>query len=203
MTTNTLETQIRELKNDQIMVIPAEAKPQRVCLHRYIESLGIDIYKISFKLLSYDSYIKVRIGDCYECYKQSVWYNKYHYGDLPSNVDQYYTGFCKNCGNHQSVDITFSCFDEFKYIEHNNVIVVGNYFKTYQDSQKKYSTFESEYDSHDRDSFIKRAEQLFKVIPVPTKLLNKRNLRIYMDKMISELDLPTKLILPARRAVQN
>lgn len=118
------------LDNSKVYIIEASKSETRKNIHLYLEKHYPKLGKTSLKCNLFNKGdINYLIVKCYECDNKNVIINKY------DNIYNYGTGECKKCKTISHYEYTYD--DHGKYINGNNIIVLGNYFKKYKNRKSK------------------------------------------------------------------
>lgn len=161
-------------KDSKIRVMQASIE-ERKTLHKWLKhnlipsaGLVVDFYPTH----------TVFVMPCYECDYKKVHLDKYHYGYMKNNQDEYRSGECPECGTY----MTYECnFDDGAHRETlRNAIGIGNYFKSY------YRQDLEAYNQIVDDSEIKvllRGKTIYE-INNPAKSLNRTKLGEYISDVL-------------------
>ena len=125
------ETQITSITEDKLCIIACVNSDDRRKIHQYIETVYPTLKKTSLYIKCLVAEEKCRFIACHECGYKSVPLNDYHLGVAPSNIDEYYSGECPKCYEITRWECNYDNIDDLRIIYQNNVIVIGNYVKTY------------------------------------------------------------------------
>jgi hypothetical protein len=158
-----------------IRVFPIKESAKRQGLHEYLEKRIPQIHKTSLRCKSFPSEETRTYCTCSCGYEWVLM--KYHYGFLPNNQDEWYSGECPKCRE----DLYWECEDgpssRIKHVNPNNCIALGNYFRSY--TKKKYT----EKGQLSKDEIQQLCSSYFDVVE-PGRMYKRKNVSKYISKFL-------------------
>jgi hypothetical protein len=188
------ETQIASIADNKLCVIACISSDDRKKIHQYIETIYPTLKKTSLYIKCLTAEEKLRFATCYECGNKSVSLSNYHNGTAPSNIDEYYSGECSKCYTIIRWECNYDNTHDLRIMHHNNVIVIGNYVKSYNkprhcisDTHINKTEFTALLESSGIRLFEIDAPQITNGNKNNWKPLNKRKLQEYISTSLEKL----------------
>jgi len=131
MLTNPIFAQyFRKNRKESFFIVVLPKAKDRKLLHQFLEIKYPKLYKTSLRCEIFKTKECRYYKECY-CGQKRI-PMKYHRGIEDNNIDERYSGICPNCDE----SICWECnYDgptsEVIYVEHNNIVAIGDYFSNY------------------------------------------------------------------------
>lgn len=162
-----------QINNKLLIIICAEASNRKI-IHQYLENNYPEINKASLYNSNYNSE-RTLYAKCYECSGKAKL--EYHYGYMPNNEDEWYSGDCLKCGETYSIDCCDIYYkDDIVYVHHHNMIVVNI-------PNRWYPSYATHKDISEEEFLkaMKTTETYFIDKPENLSNMSKKNLGIYIS----------------------
>lgn len=183
------------------LVIPCPSTSGRKELHLLLEEFVPWVSKTSYKCKnlpkSDDRSTRLR---CFNCENSKSWPATYHYGCMDNNQDEYYTADCRDCGERTTWEPNYDDHDDVVRLYRNNCIVLGSYFRSYQNNSERVKNWEKNQNRGTSDAasltlplleFLKTNHGQHVGIPVVVKkdfegLMKRNDLKEWFETSLSE-----------------
>lgn len=162
---------------DMMLVFVAPADDVRSCVHDFLETKYKGLQKTSIYVCSFYANTLHIYADCWMCGKK-VHLKNYREGATASNIDEYFWGKCKKCGEKREFEPNYEGEVGIKRIHNNNAVIVGSWSKEY------YGGWRCRYDGKSILPVDWTKDCIFFLIPTPTKRLNREELQKYVADLL-------------------
>jgi len=116
---------IKSLPKNKLLVINVNNDEDRKLIHQYLEN-NVTTRKASMCCDCFDTNTRMRfLKKCYHCNKKNVMLNKYNYGDMENNQDEYWSGECPKCYEYNYYEPNYDDNENIWRTYENNCIVIN------------------------------------------------------------------------------
>jgi hypothetical protein len=150
---------------------------ERANIHEWLRQQTPKIYSAGVFLEKFPCETHVYV-ECNYCNNKKVLLDKYNYGVLDNNKDEYRSGECQECGEHVYYECNYD--GGARYVSIRNAICVGAYFKSWDKSR----SFVENYDNTDEIHSILNEKNIY-FVDDPKHSINSCNMGKYIDNCIS------------------
>ena len=173
------------VERNKIRIIHMINETERQIVYDYLTTVYPKLPKTILLINSLDSKprsVMPRYMQCSHCNEGRA-RPTYYYGILENNKDEYYAGNCNRCGDRVEYEPNYDDPDDFyKIIRCKNVIVIGNWFKGYNDKLAiNFTTLCKE-----RVAEILSRQKMYEVTAPDNNLLSRLDVCHYIDDAIVE-----------------